>query len=481
MFVKGTDSGTPPDVRSQRERLYASLVASPSSPSSWLAFLRHEESVLACSTVQIEALGSRGAAVSLLRVFEWATRTIPRLGNERDDDYLEVWLGFARHQGLRNADDARDTFRTLRDCHIGEGNARLYCEWASFEHRCGHTDKALDILAKALRGGAQPATDLEQLRERISAAGPPRADLAHRTPAPDRRPGHAESVLPFPMATPATARRPLGAPAVLSFTPGILTRPALGTRRTVKGAATTTRAPELPPRVPPFQMAPLEDPVPYTAAREARTSGMPTARKDDLTVNSGSSGHSSGSDTTTLNGGATHAPRPIPTAIARTSFDVPLSTAAAAAAPEPAPCTAAKPPPPTPATAVKDSAAKAGMRRLGFTGLGGGPARRVAVPSIPETTDEDGTASAVAQGVLPGRPRPPRTSEDAMDVDLLETRSPYRPKDGGATARSRPEIDDRQSLTRTHSYRFYTRLLAPSHSQRCRPWQRPPPTSNTRT
>lgn len=97
-FVKGTDSGTPPDVRSQREKLYLALKANPSSPAAWLQFLKHEESILATSTMPLESVNGRGGAVSMVRLYEWATRVIPRLGNEKDETYLQIWLGFARHQ-----------------------------------------------------------------------------------------------------------------------------------------------------------------------------------------------------------------------------------------------------------------------------------------------------------------------------------------------------------------------------------------------
>jgi hypothetical protein len=58
---------------------------------------------------------------------------------------------------LRNPDDARDTFKTLKNQLIGDSSAHLYAEWAKLEQSAGNTSKALGILSKGLREGAQPA------------------------------------------------------------------------------------------------------------------------------------------------------------------------------------------------------------------------------------------------------------------------------------------------------------------------------------
>lgn len=57
----------------------------------------------------------------------------------------------------RSPDDARDTFKTLKNQHIGDASARLYYEWAVLEHSAGHISKALGIIAKGMRADAQPA------------------------------------------------------------------------------------------------------------------------------------------------------------------------------------------------------------------------------------------------------------------------------------------------------------------------------------
>lgn len=58
---------------------------------------------------------------------------------------------------LKNQDDARDTFKTLRSQHVGDRSALLYYEWAALEQLAGHGSKALGVLQKGLREQAQPA------------------------------------------------------------------------------------------------------------------------------------------------------------------------------------------------------------------------------------------------------------------------------------------------------------------------------------
>jgi hypothetical protein len=57
----------------------------------------------------------------------------------------------------RSQDDARDTFKTLKNQHIGDASAHLYYEWAVLEHSTGNVSKALGIIAKGMRAEAQPA------------------------------------------------------------------------------------------------------------------------------------------------------------------------------------------------------------------------------------------------------------------------------------------------------------------------------------
>ena len=60
---------------------------------------------------------------------------------------------------MKNQEDGRDTFKTLRSQHIGDRSALLYYEWAALEATGGGggASKAAAVLAKGLREGAQPA------------------------------------------------------------------------------------------------------------------------------------------------------------------------------------------------------------------------------------------------------------------------------------------------------------------------------------
>lgn len=65
--------------------------------------------------------------------------------------------GFLLGCRTRSHDDARDTFKTLKNQHIGDASAHLYYEWAVLEHSAGNISKALGIIAKGMRADAQPA------------------------------------------------------------------------------------------------------------------------------------------------------------------------------------------------------------------------------------------------------------------------------------------------------------------------------------
>jgi hypothetical protein len=68
---------------------------------------------------------------------------------------MRICLSCIRRQ--HSEDEARDTFKALKNQHIGDANAQLFHMWAKLEATSGHDDKALAILNKALKGGAQPA------------------------------------------------------------------------------------------------------------------------------------------------------------------------------------------------------------------------------------------------------------------------------------------------------------------------------------
>ena len=74
----------------------------------------------------------------------------------------------------RNAHEARETYKTLKDQNIGNAAtcAQLYADWAGLEAAAGERERALAILRKGLKAGAQPA------RCGVCVCGPPPASLS---------------------------------------------------------------------------------------------------------------------------------------------------------------------------------------------------------------------------------------------------------------------------------------------------------------
>ncbi|GAX81238.1 hypothetical protein CEUSTIGMA_g8670.t1 [Chlamydomonas eustigma] len=82
---------------------------------------------------------------------------------------MHVWLGYAKHQWKYNEDDARDTFKTLKNQLPGESNAHLFHTWATLEAGSGNMSKALSILQKGMKERAQPSSLLDQLRMELQS------------------------------------------------------------------------------------------------------------------------------------------------------------------------------------------------------------------------------------------------------------------------------------------------------------------------
>ncbi|KAF6261004.1 hypothetical protein COO60DRAFT_832255 [Scenedesmus sp. NREL 46B-D3] len=161
---EGSPSGSSTEVR---QRLVAGVKASPQSAEAWRALLAYEESHGSNMTHGLQADPGR---VSLYHMYYWATTLVPRSSSKSHKEaYLQLWLGFARQQWARSPDDARDTFKTLKNQHIGDASAHLYHEWACLEHAAGNISKALGVLAKGLRADAQPSSLLEQLRAEMQS------------------------------------------------------------------------------------------------------------------------------------------------------------------------------------------------------------------------------------------------------------------------------------------------------------------------
>lgn len=69
----------------------------------------------------------------------------------------------------RNPDDGRDTFKTLKNQNIGDSCAYLYAEWATLEQSVGNVSKAIGIVQKGMKAGAQPAAVLDRLASEMQS------------------------------------------------------------------------------------------------------------------------------------------------------------------------------------------------------------------------------------------------------------------------------------------------------------------------
>jgi hypothetical protein len=105
--------------RSERARLVAKLRREPESPATWLAFLQHEEHNIAASGPHNIARARGG--VTLFKLYDWATKTVPRSGNSKVEDYLRLWLGYAREQAC-----APDPLHPLSCSHIVHDSNIIY-------------------------------------------------------------------------------------------------------------------------------------------------------------------------------------------------------------------------------------------------------------------------------------------------------------------------------------------------------------------
>ena len=156
--------GTGPD-HAERLRLAAVVRSDHDSAPAWLALLSHEEGVRS---------GGSGAAAQLpvARLYEHATRLLPRAGRSRDEAFLRIWLGHAKQQAAVRGDDARDTFKFLRSQRLGDSLALMWLSWAAFEAALGRKDKAAAVLAKGLEHGAQPTEALIQAQADLATGRP---------------------------------------------------------------------------------------------------------------------------------------------------------------------------------------------------------------------------------------------------------------------------------------------------------------------
>lgn len=159
---------TPWREKSSRVERATAVRANPTSPQAWLEFLEGEESMFAEKmTGKVNVVTGSRNGVSLYRLYELATKTLPRSGNAKNEDYLRVYLGYARQQMVHNTDDARDTFKFLKSQGIGQTHAIFWCEWAAFGGQLKGDEKAIKILKKGLEANCEPKEALEIMLEDV--------------------------------------------------------------------------------------------------------------------------------------------------------------------------------------------------------------------------------------------------------------------------------------------------------------------------
>ncbi|KAF8072718.1 MPS1 [Scenedesmus sp. PABB004] len=215
----------------ERRELVARVKGAPQSAAAWRALLAHEE---ACGNATQHGLAPPAdpGRVSLYHMYYWATQLVPRSSTaQHKEAYLQLWLGFARQQWSRSPDDARDTLKTLKNQHIGGDSAALYHAWASLEHAAGNISRALGVLARGIKAGAQPASLLEQLRGEmqsgtfdLKAAGAFTETLtidASSMAARQLQQQHGAAALSTPAPTGGAGVRPLGVTAPRAGPPGV--------------------------------------------------------------------------------------------------------------------------------------------------------------------------------------------------------------------------------------------------------------------
>jgi serine/threonine-protein kinase TTK/MPS1 len=159
---------TPWREKSSRLERATQVRANPQSAQAWLEFLEGEEAMFAEKmTGKVNVVTGQRNGVTLYRLYELATKTLPRSGNAKNEDYLRVYLGYARQQMLHNTDDARDTFKFLKASGIGQTHAIFWCEWAAFGGQLKGDEKAIKILRKGLEANAEPKEALEIMLEDV--------------------------------------------------------------------------------------------------------------------------------------------------------------------------------------------------------------------------------------------------------------------------------------------------------------------------
>ncbi|GIL91671.1 hypothetical protein Vretimale_9543 [Volvox reticuliferus] len=141
----------------ERKKLVDHLQANPCSASAWAQFLMHEEAMLSSVSTRSTTKGNPG----LRNLFRCATELVPIQHGQASEGYTYLWIGHARHIWYRHQDEGRDVFKAIKNRQYPHKGAQVYHEWALLEYEAGNTSKALSVLEKGIKDGAEPRSMLE--------------------------------------------------------------------------------------------------------------------------------------------------------------------------------------------------------------------------------------------------------------------------------------------------------------------------------
>ena len=102
-----------------RAGLLDAVTADPRDPTSWQRFLAHEEAAQIRPSSAHARQQPQISQISLYHLYFWATQLVPRQCNHQKEEYLLLWLGFARHQWCALAHTRGDSAYAHPYCHTG--------------------------------------------------------------------------------------------------------------------------------------------------------------------------------------------------------------------------------------------------------------------------------------------------------------------------------------------------------------------------
>jgi hypothetical protein len=86
------------DTARRRRALLEAVHADHKEAAAWQRFLAHEEAAYADLGHGMLRQQPHLSQISLYHLYFWATQLVPRHANHHKEEYLHLWLGFARQQ-----------------------------------------------------------------------------------------------------------------------------------------------------------------------------------------------------------------------------------------------------------------------------------------------------------------------------------------------------------------------------------------------